>query len=177
MRVSEGWVPKNWCLRTVVLEKTLKCPLDCKEIQPVNPKRNQPWIFIGRTGAEAEAPILWPPDAKSRFIGKDPDVGKDWRQEEKGTTEDEMVGWHHRLSANSGRWWRTGRPGVLHAARGAAKSRTWLSNRITTTKAKTKLTSGLCQKNVLRTLAKKEKNWAERAGEKRSVDYIKKNSS
>ena len=177
MRVSEGWVPKNWCLRTVVLEKTLKCPLDCKEIQPVNPKRNQPWIFIGRTGAEAEAPILWPPDAKSRFIGKDPDVGKDWRQEEKGTTEDEMVGWHHRLSANSGRWWRTGRPGVLHAARGAAKSQTWLSNRITTTKAKTKLTSGLCQKNVLRTLAKKEKNWAERAGEKRSVDYIKKNSS
>ena len=164
MRVSEGWVPKNWCLWTVVLEKTLKCPLDCKEIQPVNPKGNQPWIFIGRTGAEAEAPILWPPDAKSRFTGKDPDVGKDWRQEEKGTTEDEMVGWHHRLSANSGRWWRTGRPGVLHAARGAAKSRTWLSNRITTTKAKTKLTSGLCRKNVLRTLAKKEKNWAERAG-------------
>ena len=158
MRVSEGWVPKNWCLRTVVLEKTLKCPLDCKKIHPVNPKGNQPWIFIGRIGAEAEAPILWPPDAKSRFIGKDPDVGKDWRQEAKGTTEDEMVGWHHQLSANSGRRWRTGRPGVLHAAHGAAKSWTWLSNRITTTtKVKTKLTSGLCQKNVLRTLAKKRR--------------------
>ena len=84
------------CFRTVVLEKTLETPLYCKEIQPVNPKRNQSWIFIGRTDAEAESPILWPPDAKSQLTGKDPDAGKDWRQEEKGVTEDEMVGWHHR---------------------------------------------------------------------------------
>ena len=87
---------KNWCLITVVLEKTLQNPLDSKEIKPVNPKGNQPWIFTGRT--DAEAPILWPPDAKSWLIGKDPDAGKDWRQEEKGTTEDEMVEWHHRLN-------------------------------------------------------------------------------
>ena len=82
---------------TCVLEKTLESPLDCKEIKPVNPKRNQPWIFIERTDAEAEIPMLWPPDAKSQLIEKDPDVGKDWRQE-KGTTENEMVGWHHRLN-------------------------------------------------------------------------------
>ena len=81
-----------------MLEKTLESPLDCKEIQPVNPKENQFWIFIGRTDAEAEAPILWPPDAKNWLIGKDSDAGKDWRQEEKGTTEDEVVGWHHRLN-------------------------------------------------------------------------------
>ena len=78
-----------------VLEKTLESPLDCKEIKPVNPKGNQPWIFMGRTDAEAEAPILWPPDEKNWLIGEDPDAGKDWGQEEKGTTEDEMVGWHH----------------------------------------------------------------------------------
>ena len=88
---EEGWAPKNLCFWTVVLEKTLESPLDCKEIQPVNPKGNQSWIFIGRTDADAEAPILWPPDAKSRFIGKDPDAGKDWGQQEKGVTEDEMV--------------------------------------------------------------------------------------
>ena len=92
---KEGWVPKNWCFRTVVLEKTLESPLDCKEIQPVDSKGNQSWIFIGRTDAEVEAPILWPPDAKSCLTGKDPDAGLDWRQEKKGTTEDEMVGWHH----------------------------------------------------------------------------------
>ena len=84
-----------WCFRTVMLEKTLESPLDCKEIKPVNPKGNQSWIFLGRTDAEAEAPILWPPDAKSRLTGKNPDAGKDWRQEEKGMTGDEMVGWHH----------------------------------------------------------------------------------
>ena len=92
---KESWAPKNWCFWTVVLRKTLERPLDSK-IRPVNPTRNQPWIFIGRTDAEAEAPIPWLPDAKSRLIGKDPDAGKDWRQEEKGRTEDEMVGWHHR---------------------------------------------------------------------------------
>ena len=92
--IKESWLPKNWCFWTVVLEKTLESPLDCKEIKLVHPKGNQSWIFIGRTDAKAEAPILWPPDAKNWFIGKDPDARKDWRQEEKGTTEDEMVGWH-----------------------------------------------------------------------------------
>ena len=94
---KESWVPQNWCFWTVVLEKTLESPLDCKEIQPVHPKENQSWIFTGRSDVEAETPILWPPDAKSWLIGKDPDAGKDWRQEEKGTAEDEMLGWHHRL--------------------------------------------------------------------------------
>ena len=96
---KEGWAPKNWCFRTVVLEKTFESPLDIKD-KPVNPKGNHPWIFIGRTDAEAEAPILWPPDAKSWLVGKDPDVGKDWGQEEKGVTEDEMVGWHHLLNGH-----------------------------------------------------------------------------
>ena len=91
--------PKNWCFWTVVLEKTLENPLDCKEIKPVNPKGNQSWIFIGRTDAEAEAPLLWPPDVMNWIIGKDPDSGKDWRQE-KWMTEDEMVGWHHQLNGN-----------------------------------------------------------------------------
>ena len=99
---GESWTIKkaevqNWCFWTVVLEKTLESPLDCKESKPVNPKGNQPWIFIGRTDAEVETPILWPPDVKSQHIRKDPDVGKDWRQEEKGMTEDEMIGWHHWL--------------------------------------------------------------------------------
>ena len=88
---KENWVPKNWWIWTVVLEKTLESPLDCKEIQPVHPKGNQSWIFIGRTDAEAETPILWLPDAKSWLIGKDPDARKDWRQEEKGMTEDEWL--------------------------------------------------------------------------------------
>ena len=92
---KEGWAPKNWCFWAEVLEKT-QSPLDCKDIKPVNPKGNQPWIFIGRT--DAEVPIIWPPDAKSRLIWKDPDDGKDWRQEEKGTTEDEMIEWYHQLS-------------------------------------------------------------------------------
>ena len=97
---KESWALKNWCFQIVVLEKTLESPLDCKEIKLVNPKGNQPWIFNGRTDAEAEASILWPPDVKSRLIGKDPEAGKDWGQEEKGVTEDEMVGWHHRLNGH-----------------------------------------------------------------------------
>ena len=97
---KESWALKNWCFWTVELEKALESPLDCKEIQPVNPKRNQSWILIGRTGAEAETPKLWPPDMKNWLIEKDPDAGKDWRWEEKGTTEDEMVGWHHRLDGH-----------------------------------------------------------------------------
>ena len=95
---EESWAPKNWCFWTVVLEKTLESPLDCKEIQPVHPKGDQSWVIIGRTDAEAETPVLWPSDVKSWLIWKDPDAGKDWGQEEKGTTEDEMVGWHHRLN-------------------------------------------------------------------------------
>ena len=94
----EGWVLKKWCLQTLMLEKTVESPLDWKEIKPVNPKGNQHWIFIGRTDAEAEAPILWPPTGKSWLIGKDPDAGKDWGNAEKGATEDEMVGWHHWLN-------------------------------------------------------------------------------
>ena len=92
---KESWALKNWCFWTVVLEKTLESPLDCKEIQPVHPKGNQSWILIGRPDVEAQALVLWPPDAKSWLIKKDPDAGKDWRQKEKGTTEDEMIGWHH----------------------------------------------------------------------------------
>ena len=95
---EESWAPKNQCFWTVVLKKTLESPLDSKEIQPVNPKGNQSWIFIGRTDAEAETPILWPPDAKNWLIWKDPDAGKDWRHEEKGMTEDEIAGWHHWLN-------------------------------------------------------------------------------
>ena len=99
---KEGWAPKNWCFWTVVLEKTLEGPLDCKEIQSVHPKGDQSWAFIGRS--DAETPILWPPDVKSWLIWKDPDAGKDLRQEEKGTTEDEMVGWHHLLDGHGFRW-------------------------------------------------------------------------
>ena len=95
LNYKESWVLKNCCFWTVVLEKTLESPLDCKEIQPVNPEGNHSWIFIRRTDAEAETPILWPPDVKNWLIGKGPDAGKDWRQKEKGTTVDEMVGWHH----------------------------------------------------------------------------------
>ena len=97
----ESWaIKKNWCFWTVLLEKTLESPLDCKGIQPVHPKGNQSWVFIGRTDAEAETPILRPSDAKSWFIWKDPDAGKDWGQEETGTREDKMVGWHHRLNGH-----------------------------------------------------------------------------
>ena len=100
---EESWAPKNWCFWTVVLEKTLESPLDCKEIQPVHPKGDQSWVFIGRNDAKAETPILWPPDVKNWLIWKDPNAGKDWRQE-KGTTEDEMVGWHHRLNGHGFGW-------------------------------------------------------------------------
>ena len=97
---KESWVQKNWFFWTVVLEKTLESPLDYKEIQPVHPKGNQSWVFIGRTDVEAETPVFWPPDVKVWLIWKDPDVGKDWRQEEKGTTEDEVIGWHHWLNGH-----------------------------------------------------------------------------
>ena len=97
---EESWTPKNWCFWTVVLEKTLESPLDCKEIQPVNPRGNQSSVFIGRTDAEAEIPILWPPHAKVWLIGKDPDAGRDWGQEKKGMTEHEMAGWHNWLDGH-----------------------------------------------------------------------------
>ena len=116
---KENWAPKNWCFWTLQFEKTLESPLDYKEIQPFNPKGNQSWWFIVGTDAEAEAPILWPPDAKNWLIGKDPDAGKDWRQEEKGTTR--WDGWMASPTqwawvwVNSGSWWWTERPGVLQS--------------------------------------------------------------
>ena len=114
---EESWVPKNWCFWTVVLEKTLEIPMDSSEIQPVHPEGNQSWIFIGRTDAEAETPILWPPNAKNWLIWNDPDTGKVWRWEEKGTTEDEMPSptqWTW-VWVNSGSWLWTGRLGVLQS--------------------------------------------------------------
>ena len=116
---KESWALKNWCFWTVVLEKTLESPLNCKEIKLVHPKGNQSWIFIGRTDVEAEAPILWPPDTKNWLIGKDPDAGENWRQEEKGMTEWE--GWIASLAqwtwiwASSGGWWWTGKPDILQS--------------------------------------------------------------
>ena len=127
---KESWASKNWCFWTVVLEKTLESPLDCKEIQPVHPKGDQPWVFIGRTDFEAETPIFWPPDAKSWLIGKDPDAGKDWGQEEKGMTEDEMVGWHQ-LNGHGFGWTLgvgDGQGGLACYGSWVAKSRTWLSD-------------------------------------------------
>ena len=101
---EESWVSRNWCFGTVVLEKTLDSPLDCKEIQPAHSEEGQPSDFFGRNDAKAETPILWPPHAKSWLIGKYPDAGRDWRQEEKGTTEDEMAGWHHWLDGHDSEW-------------------------------------------------------------------------
>ena len=116
---KESWAQKNWCFWSVVLKKTLESPLDRKEIQPVHPKGDQSWIFIGRTDAEAETPILWPRDVKNWLTGKDPDARKDWRQEKKGTIEDEMVGRHHWLNGHewvsSESWWWTGKPGLLQS--------------------------------------------------------------
>ena len=120
---KESWALKNRCFWSVVLVKILKSPLGCKETQPVHPKGNQSWIFIGRTDPEAETPTLWPPDVKNWLIGKDPDAGKDWRQEEKGMTEDEMVGWHHQCITDSmdmslskpQKLVMTGKPGVLQS--------------------------------------------------------------
>ena len=115
---EESWAPKNWCFWTVVLEKTLESPLDCKEIQPVHPKGDQSWAFIGRMDAEAETPILWPPHAKSWLIWKYLDAGRDWGQEEKGATQDEMAGWHHWLDGHEFEW----TPGVGDGQGGLACS-------------------------------------------------------
>ena len=128
---EEGWVPRNWCFWTVVLEKTFESPLDCKEIQPVHPKGDRSWGFIGRTDVEAETPILWSLDVKNRLIWKDPDVGKDWSGEEKG-----MTGWDGWMAAptqwtwvwvNSGSWWWTGRPGVLRFMRSQGVGHNWVT--------------------------------------------------
>ena len=118
---KESWVQKNWCFWTMMLEKSLESSLDCKENQPVHPKGDQSWVFIGRTDFEAETSILWPPDVKSWLIWKDPDAGKDWGQEEKGTTEDEMVGWHHRLNGHGFGW----TPGIGDGQGGLACCSSW----------------------------------------------------
>ena len=135
LHCKENWALKNWCFWIVVLEEILKSPLDCEEMKLINSKGNQSWLLIGRTDAEAETPILWLPDAKNWLIGKDPEYGKDWRQEENGMTEDEMVGWHHQWTwvwVSSGSWWWTGKPGMLQSM-GVTKSQTRLSNQTTTT--------------------------------------------
>ena len=126
---KESWVPKNWCFWTVVLEKTLESPLDSKKIQPVHPKGDQSWVFTERTDFEAETPILWPHHMKSWLIWKDPDAGKDWGQEEKATTEDEMVGWHHRLSGNGFGW----TPGVGDGQGGLSCCGSWGHKELDTT--------------------------------------------
>ena len=126
---EESWAPKNWCFWIVMLEKTLESPLDCKEIQPVHSKGDQPWVFIGRTDVHAETPVLWPPHVKSWLIGKGPDAGKDWRQEEKGTPEDEMAGWHHWLDGHEFEWTL----GVGDGQKGLACCDSWGSKELDTT--------------------------------------------
>ena len=126
---KEGWVLKNWCLWTVVLGKTLDSPLDCREIKPVHPKGDHSWVFIGRTDVEAETPILWLPDVKSWLIWKYPDAGKDWGQEEKGTTEDKMVGCHHWLNGNGFGWTQ----GIGDAQGGLACCGSWGHKELDTT--------------------------------------------
>ena len=126
---KESWVPKNWCFWTVALETNLESPLDCKEIQLVHPKWDQSWVFIGRTDAKAETPVLWLPDMKNWLIGKDPDAEKDWRQEEKGSTEDEMVGWHHWLNGHEFGW----TPGVGNGPGGLVCCGPWGCKKLDTT--------------------------------------------
>ena len=126
---EEGWAPKNWCFWTVVLEKTLESPLDCKEIQPVHSEGDQPRDFFGRNDAKAETPVLWPPHVKSWLIGKDSDSGRDWGQEEKGTPEDEMAGWHHWLDGRESEW----TPGVGDGQGGLACYDSWGRKELDTT--------------------------------------------
>ena len=128
---EESWAPKNWCFWTVVLEKTLESPLDCKEIQPVHPKGNQSWIFFGRTDAKAETPILWPPHVKSWLIANDSDAGRDWGPKKKGTTEDKMSGWHHQLNGHEFEWTLgvgDGQGGLACCKLWGCRRQTWLSD-------------------------------------------------
>ena len=140
---KESWVLKNWCFWIVVLEKTLESPLACKEIQQVHPKGDQSWVFIGRTDVEAETPILGLPDVKNWLIWKEPDAGKEWGQDEKGTTEDEMVGWHHQLNGHGFGW----TPGVGDGLGGLAHCGTWgrkdsdMTERLNWTELKSTITS------------------------------------
>ena len=153
---KESWAPKNWCFWTVVLEKTLERLLDCKEIQPVHPKGDQSWVFIERTDVEAESPILWPPDAKSWLVWKDSDAGKDWRQEEKGMTADEMAGWHHWLDGCESGWTpgvgdgQGGRPGVLQfmgSQRDTTEQLNWTELKTSSDSTKTAKHTGICHKD------------------------------
>ena len=149
---KEGWAPKNWCFWTVVLEKTLESPLDCKEIQPVHPQGDQSWVFIARTVAEAETPILWLPDVKSQLIRKDPDAGEDWRREEKGIREDEIAGWHHWLMSLSKLQlmvmdrdaWRP----TVHGGHKVSDMTEWLNNKNPTQESSVYLTHSTCQKET-----------------------------
>ena len=138
---EESWVPKNWGFWTMVLEKTLESPLDCKEIQPVHSKGDQSSVFFGRTDAKAETPILWPPDVKSWLTGKDPDAGRDWGQEEKGMTEDEMAGWHHELDGHELGW----TPGVGDGQGGLACCNSWGRKESDTTEWLNWIIFDLCQ--------------------------------
>ena len=126
---EESWAPKNWCFWTVVLEKTLESSMDCKEIQPVHSKGDQPWVFFRRNDAKAEIPVLWPPHVKSWLTGKDSDAGRDWGQEEKGTTEDEMAGWHHWLNGLESEW----TPGVGDEQGGLECCSSWCHKELDTT--------------------------------------------
>ena len=126
---KEDWAPKNWCFWTVVLEKTLESPLDCKEIQPVHSEGDHPWDFFGRNDAKAESPVLWPPHVKNWLIGKDSDAGRGWGQEEKGTTEEEMAGWHHWLNGHESEW----TPGDGNEQGGLACCDSWGSRESDTT--------------------------------------------
>ena len=140
----ESWASKNWCFWTVVLEKTLESPLDCKEIQPVHSKGDQSWVFIGWTDVKAETLILWPPPAKSWLIGKDPDAGRDWGQEKTGMTEDEMAGWHPDSMdmnwVNSGSLWWTVRPGMLQSMGSQRVRHYWATELNWNPKASVKIT-------------------------------------
>ena len=153
------WKPKNWFFWTLVLEKTLDSPLDCKEVQPVHPKGDQSWVFIGRTDAKDETLILWPPHAKSWFIGKDPDAGRDWGQE-KGTTQDEMAGWHHRLDGHDFEW----TPGVGDGQGGLACCDSWgrkesdTTERLNWTKCPYIQKDWTGDKNIIHSLGKKPTN-------------------
>ena len=138
---QESWAPKNWCFWTVMLEKTLESPLHCKEIQPVHPKGNQPWIFIGRIDAEAETPVLWTPDVKNWLSGKDPNSRKDWRWEEKGTIEDEMIGWHYWLDGHD----FESIPGVCDGQGDLVCCSTWSGKELYTTEWLTELNWPFCQ--------------------------------